>query len=171
MTIRMTMAIIVTVIFCNSPAYPSFPQLFWPQKDMDSFSVNQPTLANRVLVVSRASVFKLDLAGRIRDAFKSEPVYVKGIGLKSLKNEDVSGYAAIVIINTCMAWDWDRNIHAFFKGKQSAKNVIVLTTSGKGTWLPKKKPDGVDAIASASEKAGAVAASIVEKIRLLLAAR
>jgi hypothetical protein len=108
------------------------PQLFWPQKDIDSFSVNQPTLAKKVLIVSRGNDFKRALVDEIKDAFKGDSVYVKCTGLTKLKNEDASAYGAIVIINTCMGWDWDRNIHAFLKGKQDAKNVIVLTTSASG---------------------------------------
>lgn len=174
MMTRMTLTIFITVIFCNIPAYSfSLPQLFWPQKDIDSFSVNQPTLAKKVLIVSRGSDFKRALVDRIKDAFKGDSVYVKCTGLTKLKKEDASAYGAIVIINTCMAWDWDRNIHAFLKGKKDAKNVIVLTTSGSGKWLPKKIPAGVDAIASASEKTGAdvVAADIVGRIRSLLETR
>jgi hypothetical protein len=162
------------MIFCNIPAYScSPPQLFWPQKDLDSFSVNQPTLAKKVLIVSRNSNFKRALADKITDAFKGDSVYIKCTGLKKLKNEDASAYGAVVIINTCMGWDWDRNVHAFLKGKQDAKNVIVITTSASGKWLPKKIPAGVDAIACASEKAGAdaVAAGIVGRIRPLLEKR
>jgi hypothetical protein len=174
MTIRITLTIFIAVIFCNIPAYSfSPPQLFWPQKDIDSFSVNQPTLAKKVIIVSRGSDFKRALVGKIRDAFKADSVYVKCTGLTKLKNEDASAYGAIVIINTCMGWDWDRNVHAFLKGKQDAKNVIVLTTSASGKWLPKKMPAGVDAIACASEKTGVdvVAANIVGRIRSLLATR
>jgi hypothetical protein len=171
MIMRMTLAIFIAVIFCSIPAYSSPPQLFWPQKDIDSFSVNQPALAKKVLIVSRGSDFKRALVDTIRDAFKGDSVYVKCTGLTKLKNEDASAYGAIVIINTCMGWDWDRNIHAFLKGRQDTAHVIVLTTSGSGKWLPKKIPAGVDAIACASEKAGAVAADIVGRIRSLLAAR
>jgi hypothetical protein len=172
MIIRMTLAIFTAVIFCSIPAYSfSPPQLFWPQKDIDSFSVNQPALAKKVLIVSRDSDFKRALVDKIKDAFKGDSVYVKCIGLTKLKNEDAPAYGAIVVINTCMGWDWDRNIHAFLKGKQDAKNVIVLTTSASGKWLPKKIPAGVDAIACASEQTGVVAADIVGRIRSLLATR
>jgi hypothetical protein len=168
----MPLTILVTVIFCNIPAYSfSLPQLLWPQRDIDSFSVNRPTLAKKVLIVSRDSDFKRALVDKIKDVFKGESVYVKCTGLTKLKNEDASAFGAIVIINTCMAWDWDRNVHAFLKAKQDAKNVIVLTTSGSGKWMPKKIPPGVDAIASASEKIDVVAADIVGRIRSLLATR
>jgi hypothetical protein len=172
MIIRMISIIFITVFLCTIPACSfSFPQLFWPQKDIDSFSVNQPTLAKKVLIVSRNSNFKRAVVDKIKNALRDEPVYVKCTGLTKLKNEDASAYSVIVIINTCMAWDWDRNIHAFLKGKQDARKVIVLTTSGSGKWLPKKIPAGVDAIASASEKTDVVAADIIGRIRSLLATR
>jgi nucleoside-triphosphatase THEP1 len=172
MKMRMTLTIFIAVFFCNIPAFSfSVPQLFWPQKDLDSFSVNQPFLAKKVLVVSRDSEFKRTIVDKIKDAFKGEPVFIKGVGLTKLKNEDASAYGAIVIINTCMSWDWDNNIHAFLKGKQNAGNVIVLTTSGNAKWLPKKAPTGLDAIASASKQADVVAVDLVGRIRSLLATR
>jgi hypothetical protein len=168
---RLTMltAVIVAVIALSAHSF-SFPQLFWPQKDMDSSSVNQPSLAKKILVASRDSDYKRALVEKIKEGLKGDSVYIKCIGLGRLKFEDASSYRAIVLINTCMAWDWDRNIHKFLKGKKNAANVIVLTTSGSGKWMPKRNPAGVDAIASASEKTGVatVAADIVQKAGALL---
>lgn len=160
---------IVFVIALSAHSF-SFPQLFWPQKDMDSSSVNQPALAKKVLVASRAGDYKRALVEKIKEGLKGDSVYIKCIGLSRLKFEDASAYRAIVLINTCMAWDWDRNIHQFLKGKKNAANVIVLTTSASGKWLPKRNPAGVDAIASASRKAdpSPVAADIIKKIKNLL---
>lgn len=166
-------ALLLFIVFLSSdPAYSfSIPQLFWPQKDMDSSSVNQPALANKILIASRESAYKRALVEKIKEALKGDSVYVKCIGLTKLKYEDASAYRAIVLLNTCMAWDWDRSIHAFLKGKTDAANVIVLTTSGSGKWLPKKNTAHVDAIAGASRKSdpGPVAADIVKTIRGLVA--
>jgi hypothetical protein len=171
MTLRSAFFAIIIISMLTTPAHSfSIPQLFWPQKDIDSSSVNQPALAKKILIASRESAYKRALVEKIKEAFKGDSVYVKCIRLTKLKNEAASSYRAIVLINTCMAWDWDRSIHAFLKGKTDAANVIVLTTSGSGKWLPKKNPAHVDAIAGASKKSdpGPVAADIIKKIKGLL---
>ncbi|HUI92718.1 MAG TPA: hypothetical protein VLX68_10765 [Chitinivibrionales bacterium] len=170
---RTALVLFISVVFCWISSCSSPPQLLWPQKDMDSSSVNDPALAKKVLIASRKSDFKQALVEKIKGALAYDSVYVKCIGLTLLKNEDASKYGAIVIINTCMGWDWDRNIRKFFKGKQDAANVIVLTTSASGKWLPKKKPSGVDAIACASEKpvADKVSADLIGRVKSLLAKR
>ncbi len=171
MPTRSMFAAVITVFMLAVPAFSfSLPQLFWPQKDLDSSSVNKPALARKVLIASRDSEYKRALARKIKEAFIHDSVYIKCVGLTQLKNEDASAYGAIVLINTCMAWDWDRNVNAFLKGKKGAGNVIVLTTSGSGKWLPKRNPAGVDAIAGASSKSdpAPAAADIVGRIRKLL---
>ena len=171
MTMRLALfaAIIISVLTVPAHSF-SFPQLFWPQRDMDSSSVNLPALAKKILIASRDSDYKRALAEKIKQAFKGDSVYVKCVGLTKLKNEDASAYRAIVLINTCMGWDWDKNINAFLKGKTDAANVIVLTTSASGKWLPKKNAAHVDAIAGASRKSdpGPVADDIIKKIRNLM---
>ncbi len=169
MPTRSMSAAAITVFMLAVPAFSfSLPQLFWPQKDIDSSSVNSSTLAKKVLIASRDSGYKRALVANIKEALKNDSVYVKWVGLMQLKNEDASAYGAIVLINTCMAWDWDRNVNAFLKRKKGAGNVIVLTTSGSGKWLPKRNPAGVDAIAGASSKPDPAAADIVGRIRNLL---
>lgn len=171
MKIRPTLTSVMTIFFFALPAHSfSFPQLFWPQKDMDSSSVNQPSLAKKILIASRDSDFKRALVEKIKQAFKGDSVYVKCIGLTKLKNEDAASYQVIVLINTCMGWDWDMAVNAFLKGKTDAANVIVLTTSASGKWLPKKNAAHVDAIAGATKKSdpGPVAEDIINKIRNLM---
>ena len=171
MAIRSTLCSILIMVALAVPAHAfSFPQLFWPQKDMDSSSVNQPALAKKILIASRDSDFKRALVEKIKQVFKGDSVYIKCIGLTKLKNENASVYQVIVLINTCMGWDWDMAVNAFLKGKQDAANVIVLTTSASGKWLPKKNAAHVDAIAGASKKSdpGPVAEDIIKKIRNLM---
>jgi hypothetical protein len=171
MNIRWVLSVSVTIFSFSLPAHSfSVPHLFWPQKDIDSSYVNVKATGAKVLIVSRASDYKRALVEKIKGALQTDSTYVKCTGLTKLKNEDASQYAVIVIMNTCMSWDWDRNIRAFLKGKPDARNVIVLTTSGNGTWKPRKNPANVDAVASASLNSGvdATATTIISKIRALL---
>ncbi|MBN1996677.1 hypothetical protein JW935_03930 [candidate division KSB1 bacterium] len=61
----------------------------FPNKDIPSSELNEPTLNKKVPVASRSSEFKQAVNAKLRDAFKDWPVYVKFIGLGNLKNEDV----------------------------------------------------------------------------------
>jgi hypothetical protein len=143
--------------------------MFWPQKDIQPNEFHEPSLGKKVLVASRSSEFKDAVVERIKAAFKDEPVYLKFIGLEPLEKEDGAKYSAVVLINTCMSWDMDRNVKAFLKRHKEQSHIIVLTTSRSG-WLPKMKEHNVDAISSASqkEKVDVVADEIITKIRLLL---
>ena len=148
----------------------SVPHLFWPQKDIQPNELNEPSLEKKVLVVSRSSEFKNAIVGRIGETFRDEPVYMKFIGLEQLEKEDGTNYATVVLINTCMSWDMDRNVKGFLKRHKEQSNMIVLTTSGGGDWLPKMKGRNFDAISSASQedKIDEITDKIITKIRLLL---
>jgi len=69
-----------------------------------------------------------------------------------------------------MSWDMDRNVNAFLKRHKEQSNIIVLTTSGDGGWLPKMKGRNFDAISSASQedKIDGISDEIISKVRLLL---
>ena len=75
----------------------------------------------------------------------------KTIGIKDLPQVDASEYAAVVVINTCLAWGFDNDVQTFLDRQKTNKNIIVLTTSGNGAWLPDKGGKDFDAISAASE--------------------
>jgi hypothetical protein len=144
--------------------------MFWPQKDIKSYELKDPSLEKRVLVASRSSEFKDAIVDQIRDAFKDEPVYLKFIGIDQLNEEDGTDYAALVLINTTMSWGMDLDVKAFLNRHKDHKNMIVLTTSGDGDWLPKMEGRNFDAISSASKQANvdAVAGTIIARVERLL---
>ena len=74
------------------------------------------------------------------------------------------------MINTCMSWDMDRNVKAFLKKHKNQGNMIILTTSGDGKWLPKMKDQNFDAISAASEKnkVDEVANTIITRVKSLI---
>jgi hypothetical protein len=148
----------------------SAPHMFWPQKDITSYELKESSLEKRVLVASRSSEFKDAIVDQIRNAFKDEPVYVKFIGIEQLKEEDGANYSALVLINTTMSWGMDLEVKAFLNRHQDHKNMIVLTTSGDGRWLPKMEGRNFDAVSAASKKANVddVAGTIIAKVERLL---
>ena len=168
---RFIITAMFTIITASVPSFSfSIPHLFWPQKDIAPSEVNSPKVPQKVLIASRAGTYKNALVEKIKQTLKNDSVYIKCIGLSQLKNENTDGYGAIVCINTCMAWDWDRNVRSFLKSRKDTRTVIVLTTSGSGDWVPNKKKWNIDAVASASVKTNinGVAGEIVLKIKQLL---
>ncbi len=169
--IRINLLCILFISAISSHVYSfSFPQHFWPQKDIDSSSVNDSTLEKKVLIASRDSDYKQALVGKIKAAFAEDSVYVKCIGLKKLRKTDTNAYQAIVLLNTCLGWDWDIRVNAFLRGKTNASNVIIITTSSKGQWKPRRNRAGVDAVGTASETTGVekLATEIAGKVRRIL---
>lgn len=169
---RRTNLLISLAILClciNQWGCFSVPHLFWPQKDIKPVELNKNS-SKKVLVASRSSEFKDALLNKIKEYFKDEPVYIKFIGLEGLKKEKGEEYNAVVMLNTCMSWDMDRNVKGFLKRHRDQRNMIVLTTSGDGNWKPKMKGQNFDAISAASRKENIdqVAETIITKIKALI---
>jgi hypothetical protein len=61
-------------------------------------------------------------------------------------------YAAVVVINSCLAWGLDKDVSHFLDRQNTTANIILLTTSGDGLWLPDKRGRDFDAISGASIK-------------------
>lgn len=146
------------------------PRLIWPQKDINAYNINEPSLQKSILVASRSSEFKDAVVKKIGESFTEKAVYLKVIGLNDLAQQDVSGYTAIVIVNTCIGWGIDRKTKTFLDKTEKQDNVIILTTSGDGDWKPKMENYSFDAVSSASElvKTDEVAEEIISKLNALL---
>ncbi len=147
----------------------SVPQLIWHQEDVLIQQV-QIDASRKILIASRKSDFKEALIEKIIENYKGKNLAIKVIGLAELDQENAEEYQSIILINTCMSWDMDRNVNKFLKNHLDDGNVIVLTTSGDGRWLPKKKGRQFDAISSASKITDVekVSNEIIEKINHLL---
>jgi hypothetical protein len=158
------LVIIVAVLYVGS----FLAVILWPQKDILPREVNNASLAEKVLIVSRSSAFKEAVVQKILDAVKEDSVYIKVIGMKQLHAEDGARYAAVVLINTCMAGRMDHFVTSFLKKNRNKTPPIILITAGDGKWLPRNKGNTFDALSSASnlDKSGEVAKTIVDKIRL-----
>lgn len=148
------------------------PQYIWPQTDIESYEINQKTLEKRILIASRKSEFKSAIVKRVQKAFLEKAVYIKIIGIETLRNEDAKQYSAVLIINTCMGWRIDRKVEAFLEKYGGLNSIIVLTTSDGGDILPDMERRQIDAISSASvkERINPIADEIISKIDKLIGA-
>lgn len=139
----------------------------WPQKDVGFHEINRADLDKRVLIASQESEFKRTIIDRITNEYKSQPVYLKIIGIADLPLEDAYQYSAVVLINACMAWTIDRTVKQFLETYGDLPSIIVLTTSGSGDVFAKLENRQIDAISSASvkEDADPVARKLIVKIK------
>ena len=123
----------------------------------------------RVLIATQQSEFKDAVVAGIVEELGKEPCYVKVIDLKKLTEESIAHYSALVIVTTCKIGRLNRHARKLFKHVQEEEGkIILLTTVGQKY---DSKMGQVDETTSASEmeKAGAVAESIVGKVRALFA--
>ncbi len=163
--------ILLLLIFSVSLNYGcAAPQYIWPQSDIAFYEINQNTLEKKILIASRKSDFKNAIVTKIQDAFVEESVYIKIIGVENLKDEDAEQYSAVLIINTCMAWEIDRKVEAFLDKYGERNSIIVLTTSIGGDILPDMEGRRIDAISSASvkEQITPIADEIISKIEKVI---
>lgn len=126
------------------------PRVLWPQKDLPPSETVGIADGYVVLVASRNSEFKKALVDKLTGAIVAEGLAEKTVGVGDLKEIDAAVYDAVVVISTCLAWGLDRDVKAFLDRQKNHANIILVTTSGEGDWLPDKGEWDFDAISSAS---------------------
>ncbi len=142
------------------------PRALWPQKDLSSSESPGKTDGHVVLVASRNSEFKMALVRKLHDAMVSMGVAQRMIGIGDLKHINAAEYDAVVVISTCLAWGLDRDVQLFLKRQDKNANIILVTTSAAGDWLPDIPNSDIDALSSASNMTTveAVARDVMEQI-------
>lgn len=152
-----------------------------PVKHMDpqlpaakTITALEPVLLKQVLIATETSRFKEALVTQVAEVLcqDRQPLLVKLINLNSLATESIQDYQAIVLVNSCRAWQPSSTVREFLRklNDTDKKKLVVLTTANSG------KCDlgvaGVDAISAASKHTGiaAVSQAVVDKIRARLSA-
>ena len=148
----------------------ALPRRLWPQEDIVPSEVKGPAAAQRALVASRNSEFKDALVGRLKDALQSDGASINIVGIEQLDAVNVADYSVVVLIGTCIARGLDPDIQEFLDRHTQQENMIVVTTSGNGNWLPGKKDRDFDAVAAASMMVtvDSVANDVITRIRARL---
>jgi hypothetical protein len=131
------------------------PRALWPQKDLPISETVGTTGEHVVLVASRSSEFKITLVAKLTKAIVSAGMAEKTVGVGDLKGVDASGYHAVVVISNCLAWGLDHEVQEFLDRQETHANIILVTTSGDGDWLPERDGRDFDAISSASRLSSA----------------
>jgi hypothetical protein len=165
-------ASLFVVVLCLSLLHMScsVPRRIWRQDDIEPYESGGGSADRSVLIASSTSDFKEALVARIRASLEDDRTYLKVIGLGELEDVDADQYDALVIINRCVAWGLDTNADSFLDRHEDYDNIVVLTTSGDGGWLPAKKGRAFDAVSAASDRAmlDETAGEVVERVQGLL---
>jgi hypothetical protein len=146
------------------------PQRFWPQHDIVGSDVSAIPGKPTVLIASRDTEYKRQLVAHLQELLSDAQVSHKTIGIEQLHKVDETGYAAVVVINTCLAWGLDHDVSTFLDSRKTTANLILLTTSGEGSWLPDMRGRDFDAMSGASVKAniGYVAQELMARVQTKL---
>jgi hypothetical protein len=141
-----------------------------PQSDIEAYEVGAEAFDTKILLASRDSDFKVEVARRIGESLGDRPVYLKFIGINQLNNEDVSDYSAIIVMAKCIAWGLDPETESFLKKNPELSGIVVLITSGDGDWKPDMEGRKFDAVTSASilENADSVTEEILVKVYTII---
>lgn len=119
---------------------------------------------HRVLIAMQQSEFKDAVISQVIDRLAKESCYIRVIDLKELEQELTDPYQAIVIANTCIAWNLDPAVERFLGNFRQPEKIILLITAGGEDCEPKSAQ--IDALTSASkmEKSTPVAQSITNRV-------
>ena len=124
---------------------------YWARHSMAparEFEANSPAAAPaKVLIATQGSAFKDSIVAGVVAHLQPRSVYVKVIDVAGLPRVQEADWDAIVVIHT---WELDEpqsDAQKFISRARDLRKVIILSTSGKGTF---KMEDG-DAISAASE--------------------
>lgn len=147
-------------------AFLSWYKFHYSMKPVEAFAVNNPGLAQHVLIATQGSAYKdAIVAGLVAD-LRTRPVYIRVIDVSGLSEVREQDWDVIVVLHNWENWKPQPDAAAFINRVADKNKLIVVSTSGDGDM----KIEGVDAITSASRLSDVPAhlALIQKRINALL---
>ena len=153
MNYRVAGCIICSAVIFSSNAH--FMSRVWPQKKLTSAEYGDSKATARVLIAGKGSDYRNAVIGKLKDKLLADSLYIRVIDLDEISSPNPEDWDAILLINRCVAWNYDSRVLSYLKGNKASGKVIVFTTSGdpEGCIPHGKKsrmPD-VDTYSSASQ--------------------
>ena len=148
---RKTLTAFLLLAVLNLMGGCAAPQRFWPQEDMVASETWAPDHRQVVLIASRSSDFKKLLVAKLHEQLAAEGLPQKTMGVKDLNLVDAGDYGVVVVISACLAWGLDHDVQTFLARQRTDENIVLVTTSGNGAWLPDKGERDFDALSAASK--------------------
>lgn len=151
--VRIILAACLTIAVAIA-AHANVMSSIWPQKAL-LVSQHGPVSASvRVFVAGTTSPFRDQITARLVDSLVADSVYVHVAPVKELMEQDLSSWHAVVLLNTCIAWDIENRTRKAIKANPGYRGFVLLTTSGDpdSCCARSKLPAGVDAVSSPSQE-------------------
>ncbi|MBL6448741.1 GyrI-like domain-containing protein [Fulvivirga sp. 29W222] len=146
---------ILFILFLLAVRYKSTHMM----KNVEPFEINTSTASQRIVIATQGSEFKDSVVNIVIDALKAKPVYIKVIDVNKLTEINEDDWGAIAILHTWEYTQPQEDAKAFVENVKNKNKLIVMTTSGEGSYVL----DSVDGISSASNLA-----NVTQKAKILL---
>lgn len=155
---------LVGVIIIAAVSY----RIIFSQRVAESFEVNSPELEPKVLIATQGSTFKETLVSGIIEDLGKKQMYIKVIDVSALPEIEEEHWNTLILINTCQSSSLQPDVKDYLTQTQKPDHLVLLTTSGSGSWKPETSP--VDSISSASKKGnvGPLVAEILKRVETIL---
>ena len=137
----------IAILTATILIFMSWYAIHYSMSPARELGINSPAADTRVLIATQGSAFKDSIVAGIVAHLKPLQIYVKVIDVSALPSVQESNWNAIVVIHTWQMRKPQPDAKTFIDRVRNLHKVIVLSTSGAGTF----KMDGIDAISSASE--------------------
>jgi hypothetical protein len=131
-----------------------FMSRIWPQKGLTANDIGSPNAINKVLIAGKESEFRDSVLSHLVSKLHNDSVFIRIIDLKDISTQDPHVWSAMLLVNMCVAWDYDNLVKNFIKKHSDSKNILLFTTSGDPNGcIPTNKSDknlNIDGYSSAS---------------------
>ena len=163
---RKKIVIIVATLTFAILAFLTWYKFHYSMDIAASFEVNAPESERRVLIATQGSEFKDAVVAGVVEHLRKRRAYIKVIDVTALSQVIENKWTAVLVIHTWENLKPQADAKAFIERTKGSDKVIVLTTSGRGSY----KVEGINAISSASIMADVSARTleITNRLDLLL---
>jgi len=115
----------------------------------EPMEVGSPEMDKKVLIATQGSEYKNALLDTLVVRLKGEDVYISVIDISDLSEINQEDWDAEVIIHTTEGWKLPDPVKEYLDRIDNPNEVILLITSGDGSWKPEECK--VDVLTSASK--------------------
>ncbi|MBC8375086.1 MAG: hypothetical protein H8E26_03505 [FCB group bacterium] len=120
---------------------------FYP-RHADDLEFGNPNFSQKILIATQGSTYKNEVVQRLAEKLRAREVYIKVTDVSNLDSVDPDSWAEIIILNTSIADRMNTRVSHFLDMVGPIENILVITTSGGGDFVPPNLE--VDGITTAS---------------------
>jgi hypothetical protein len=116
---------------------------FYPRHAED-MEFGNPNFSHKILIATQGSAYKTEVVQRLTEKLRNREIYIKVTDVSNLESIDPDSWSKIVIFNTSIADRMNSSVRHFLEIEGPSENIIVITTSGGGDFVPPNlKVDGI----------------------------